>query len=303
MIYLTLGGGLGNQMFQYAVSYEISKKTNQNIICNLYHIRQDAIRDMSLQALSIPDIKICNPAQEYTAKMLIKLARKVGSFQKEEYKWMRSHGFYIEYPEYQYIPLKDTRNHRNYFVEGAFQTYKYFIQDRDEILSLMRVSKKIEKSNEDIWMEILKENSVCVHIRRGDYLKYKYLNICNYEYYKRGMDYICGQTANPIFYIFSPSHEDIEWIKNNYDFSDYTVKYIDCGNADYEELRLMYSCRHFIISNSTFSWWAQFLGTAENKLVVAPDMWNTQAGKEQYNLYLDSWHIIPLENKQENYAK
>ena len=85
------------------------------------------------------------------------------------------------------------------------------------------------------------------------------LNICDYNYYLKSMEYISNKVDSPVFYIFSNSSEDINWIKNNYDFSMYNTVYVDLNNPDYEELRLMYNCKHFIISNSTFSWWGQYL--------------------------------------------
>ena len=134
--------------------------------------------------------------------------------------------------------------------------------------------------------QIENSNSVCVHIRRGDYIGSSF-DICTEAYYQKGMDIIASKVENPTFYIFSNSSEDLQWIKENYHFS-YDLVYVDLNNCDYEELRLMYTCKHFIISNSTFSWWGAYLSTNEEKVVIAPSKWN-QDYKVVEDLYLDHW--------------
>ena len=107
------------------------------------------------------------------------------------------------------------------------------------------------------------------------------------------MERVKEKVENPVFYIFSNTPEDIAWIKEHYDFSEYNVEYVDLNNPDYEELRLMYSCKHFIISNSTFSWWAQYLGEYENKVVVAPSEWNREVD-DCSGIYMSGWEIVEV---------
>ena len=106
-------------------------------------------------------------------------------------------------------------------------------------------------------------------------------------------------TENPVFYVFSNSHEDLEWIEENYKFHDLSgngrninTVFVDLNNPDYEELRLMYSCKHFIISNSTFSWWGAWLGSAPGKIVIAPQRWNLEFTNDT-NIYDPSWLRLP----------
>ena len=70
--------------------------------------------------------------------------------------------------------------------------------------------------------------------------------------------------------------------------------YIDLNNPDYEDFRLMYSCKHFIVSNSTFSWWAQYLGEDKGKIVIAPDVWHKERSNSE-NVYMPDWIRIPID--------
>lgn len=113
-------------------------------------------------------------------------------------------------------------------------------------------------------------NSVCVHIRRGDFLKNSNnLSVCHEKYYLNAMEFIEDKVDNPIFYIFS---DDILDVKNNFKFLGKRIIYVEGKRNDYEEFRLMYNCKHFIISNSTFSWWSSYLGGGDG-IVIAPKKW------------------------------
>ena len=131
----------------------------------------------------------------------------------------------------------------------------------------------ILEHNKELYKEIEKTESVCVTIRRGDFVenkKFKQVyDVCTKSYYYRGMKEIAKQVKDPCFVIFS---DDIPWIKKHMKFP-YNVYYEDGTDTVQEKLRMMYSCKHFVISNSTFSWWAQYLSRNPNKIVVSPNRW------------------------------
>ena len=104
------------------------------------------------------------------------------------------------------------------------------------------------------------------------------------------MRYIAERAKNPVFYIFSDNLKEIEWIKENYHF-DFDVQYIELNNPDYEELRLMYQCKHFVIANSTFSWWGSYLAANEDKIIVAPKIWNKNYFK-RFDIYTEKMILV-----------
>ena len=95
-----------------------------------------------------------------------------------------------------------------------------------------------------------------------------------------------------MFFVFSTGHDDIEWIKENYHFNA-NIQYVDLDNPDYEELRLMKACKHFIISNSTFSWWAAFLARNKTKIVWVPSVWRKDQ-PEANNIIPKEWRKIEV---------
>ena len=119
-------------------------------------------------------------------------------------------------------------------------------------------------------LESIKENnSVSLHVRRGDYLNLKNINVLDVGYYKKAVEYVRKIVEKPTFFIFS---DDLEWCKNSLGFLDDCI-YVDYTQTEIEDLKLMSVCRHNIIANSSFSWWGAWLNKNPSKTVIAPKGW------------------------------
>lgn len=135
------------------------------------------------------------------------------------------------------------------------------------------------------------ENSVSVHIRRGDYVtKSRYNKTyahCTVKYYENAVDYIAKKFPNPHIYIFS---DDTDWIKENIKFP-YETEYVthNIGQNSFEDIRLMSNCKHNVIANSTFSWWGAWLNQNSEKIVVCPDVWFQDSRIVQTDIYPKEW--------------
>ena len=301
MLILTLGGGLGNQMFQYSYARYLQVKFNEPIIyINDAEVIKEANRRYALDSLNIKNVKMIprvirkpiNETERMIRKIIVHVIKSVKLNSSQQFKILNRLGIYYHEDVYKFyqsynslFPIK--------FIEGGFQSPKFF-ENLPGLKDELKVITNVQDQNKKLLKDILYNESVCVHIRRGDYLsdKYKNLNVCNYNYYLKAINYIIDNTMNPVFYIFSNSGEDIEWIKSNYLFPG-NIRYVNNDNVDYEELRLMYSCKHFIISNSTFSWWAQFLSD-RNGIVIAPEKWNRLDREGIEDLYLPGWFKIKV---------
>lgn len=200
-----------------------------------------------------------------------------------------SQGLYYIRDYYQAPPVIESTA-SNKYVWGLFQHVSILDGIEEELRKRFQIKTKASDANKRILEDIKSCNSVCVHIRRGDYLSKPFVNklhICDEQYYVEAVRQASEQIEKPVFFCFSNDHESIEWIKQNYSFPEVDIRYVDLNNPDYEELRLMMACRHFIISNSTFSWWAAVLSDASpQKKVWAPKVWNREAF---VSLNKDSW--------------
>lgn len=301
MLILTVGGGIGNQMFQYGYARYLQELLKEEYIyINDCDVIREYNRQYSLGHCNVKNTKILPRSVSRPLSNVLKNARRIAfrimdatNESAECFKKMNRVGIYYHQDVYKYYESEIAKLPIRY-IEGGFQSWKYF-STINSLKEELRIISPVEEKNIELLEKIRSCESVCIHIRRGDYLsaKYQELNICNYDYYLRGIQYINNMISNPVYFVFSNTIEDLDWIKNNYDFP-YNVIYVKQNNSDYEELRLMYSCKHFIISNSTFSWWAQYLSYSDG-ITIAPDIWNRKHWKGTEDLYLPGWVRIQVE--------
>ncbi len=280
MIELVITGGLGNQMFQYACARNIQlEKNEEKLLINTYLYRKDTYgRRYSLDSCNISNDVETVEYKAYGFKLVGGIANIAENI---VYSIAKYFGVY----------MWKSRKYRNLdcvgdkvVLYGYFQSEKYFIHNADKIKKELKISKAISTTNCEWLNRIQNVNAVCLHIRRGDYLR-EGMVVCDKNYYLSAIDYMKEHVQNPVFFIFS---DDMSWVKENY--SDESFVFVDNNNPDYEELRLMYNCKHFILSNSSFSWWAQYLSDNDEKIVIAPSKW--MPGDPFYDIYMDNWIII-----------
>ncbi len=183
---------------------------------------------------------------------------------------------------------KINKNFTNdYYLYGYWQSEKYFEDIKSILKQELTLKNPLEESKINLIQEIEHKNSVAIHIRRGDYVTNKlYQNICEESYYKKAITIMKEKVDNPVFYIFS---DEIDWVKENWKFKG-NIIFMNYANKDFEELEIMKHCKHFIIANSSFSWWAQYLSDNPKKIVVAPKKWYNHDKK--VDIYQKNWITI-----------
>lgn len=300
MIIADIKCGMGNQMFQYAYARALQKITNDESIqfnmCTAKRMKDGrtyALGNCVLnEYVSIPN-KLTQTFWNVVWKVTLKSnKRKLSDMSAEEqYLKQAKGGLYTTEVIFKYFGIPASKTKVKY-TNGWWQSPKYFACVEDEIRRELKIKTAASDKNKKMLQTILQTpNSVCLHVRRGDYLSSSFateLDICNKGYYDRAIQLMRDKVQNPHFFVFTTSHEDVRWIKENWKYEGTDFTYVDLNNPDYEELRLMYSCQHFILANSTFSWWGAFLSDNKQKVVLAPDRWNNRE-TDYEDIYCEGW--------------
>lgn len=287
-IIVKFNGGLGNQMFQWAFGHALEKETRVETIFDMSFFEKKYARPYELG--------IFNLQAKFVEDFWLKLKLKImWNFRKNlKNKSFLGLNFYHE-PHFEYSKYA-FRIKSNTYIEGFFQSEKYFEHIKDEILTAFTFKTKPDKFNQYLIDEMKKSNSVSIHIRRGDYVqKKRYQDLyatCSLNYYRRGVEYIASKYSNPKLFIFS---DDIQWAKTNWDLP-YESVFVNTnsGEKSYEDMRLMSNCKHNIIANSSFSWWGAWLNNNKEKIVIAPKKWFNDGRINQDDVIPSEW--IKLEN-------
>lgn len=305
MIVLMLKDGLGNQMFEYAYAKKLQEQSGdqQIAICTfLYNLKNFSLggtRNCSLHHFKLDNQTVVLhgiPNLMAFAGFMLRLFRVyredfISWFVKgkrvsrgEKYSSDCEKGVYVSEGSFMVPPYVKSRSRIKY-IFGNYEGIHALPEKMGAFRTCMEITTEPSSENSNMLEQINRSEAVCVHIRRGDYLNAgnEWLQVCTKEYYLRGIRYMQDHVASPTFFIFSNTHKDLEWIKNNYEF-DFEPVYVDLSNPDYEELRLMSKCKHFVISNSTFSWWAAQISGNPKKIVYVPQVWSKR-DKDSSKMY------------------
>lgn len=285
MIIVKLIGGLGNQMFQYALGRHLSEKNNVEFKIDISGFESYKLHRYSLNTFNTKN----NIASKYEIDKFKKYKVRPGK------KWFLYNKFiadnlkYFQEKEFSFNPkVLDIKD--NAYIDGYWQSEKYFKEIESLLKHEFTLKKEFENVDNKILETIVANDSVSLHIRRSDYVTREKTNqihgICSLKYYNTAILKIKEIIKNPFFFVFS---DDMPWVKENLKL-DYPVVYVDHGQGkNYEDLILMSRCKHNIIANSTFSWWGAWLNENPNKIVIAPKKWFNDESKNTKDLIPDGW--------------
>ena len=313
MIQLKITGRAGNQFFQYATVYSYMKENNINekLYISFEELERkktdnktffDTLSFFNVQQYKKVDkIKMTNYQKilDFCYKVnikLIRIFRKLtrSSMKSKDYNFIDKvwHKILNKNGLYYYMPTNREfykSQNSNIIFYGSFEYEKTLEKYKDDIYKMYTPIHEEKSENKKLYEIIRNTNSVCVTIRRGDFLLDKFKKsfyICTPKYFEKAITEMNKKIKKTQYIVFS---DDIEWCKKNMKFPKNTL-YESGDDPIWEKIRLMYNCKNFIISNSTFSWWAQYLSRNENKFIIAPKVWN----KFEYAnpIYNSKWHII-----------
>ena len=311
-------GRLGNQMFQYATvrAFQMKYYPNEKIILDFSEVYskdnvgyREELSNFRVENFNCGKMKL-NFLQKtlnfnlliikFNVLMISKFNHSINyncSMYKIEKKLQRIFNKFGLYSfRLGYYQFKKTKA-KNICFYGTFESAKYFDDIKEQLQKEFTPKFDVIAKNVTLYQKIKNTNSVCVTIRRGDFVSNegykKDLYVCTPEYFAKAIEKIKKIVPDPTFFIFL---YDVEWCRKNMKFPKNT--YLESGTDPvWEKLRMMYTCKHFIISNSTFSWWAQYLSRNDKKVVIAPSRWGNQSYKkpdELIDIYQEDWILIDV---------
>lgn len=267
-------GGLGNQMFQYALLVALRETFHEEVLMDpsvfdtyKLHNGFELERVFNVTARRATTDEIRRLSRYTTSYFISRIYSRCFPAKRTE---CREHKFYMYYPEY-------LEKVGDFYYDGYWQNPDYFNSFRKSILKEFTFKTKLEGSNLELATKLSQcHNCVSIHVRRGDYLKHKlYRGLCNIDYYRASIDYVKNMVGRDLqFVIFS---NDIQWCQQHLleseDLARSTFVDWNHGYDSYKDMQLMSMCRVNIIANSSFSWWAAYMNEREDRMTIAPKKW------------------------------
>lgn len=293
MVSVEIIGGLGNQMFQYAIGRRLSLEKNTEMKLDISLFSTYDIHKYGLNNFNIVEnycnnneieefqlLKIKHPLRKIYRSLLWKLENKETS------------GFVL---------IKEKKSHyddnifnnlqSNVYLSGYWQSEKNFKSIEYILREEFKPRFPLSFKSNVVRKNVNDTESVSIHIRRGDYITNLEANavhgVLPLDYYHKAISLIEEKINNPFYYIFS---DDPEWVKQNLQM-DQKCYYVTHNGSEraYEDMHLMSQCKHNIIANSTFSWWGAWLNNNPNKIIIAPHRWFSNNKVNTRDLIPDSW--------------
>ena len=180
---------------------------------------------------------------------------------------------------------------KNAYLIGYWQNEKYFKEIEKQIRKDFSFRDIFSEKVRELARDISNSNSICLNIRRGDFVNNPSHGFVGMEYVTKAVDHMRRNVGNQKIYVFS---DEIDWCKQNLKFGcpHFFVTHDYAGESFSAYLYLMIKCSHFIIPNSTFGWWGAWLSDNPEKIVVAPKRWLNAPGIDTSDIIPRSWITI-----------
>lgn len=276
MIIVKLMGGMGNQMFQYAFGRNLSIKYNVPLKIDLSFLKNRNMghnfvyRDYDLDIFHVhSDFEIGYINNLYTANEP-----------------------HFHYSQNFINAIENTlKSGNSILLDGYWQSYLYFKEYEEIIREDFKFRDNVELTNnneiDQMVKKIKESNSVLINVRRTDYLNTNFHGVMGMDYINNARTIIESKVDNPHYFIFS---DDVDWCRENMKFDNMTiVDHSYKGEKFGYYLQLMSKCKHFIIPNSSFAWWAAWMNTDDSKIVISPKQWFTDNNINTNDLIPSNW--------------
>jgi hypothetical protein len=289
-VIVRLVGGLGNQMFQYAAGRAVAARNQAPLIFDLSWFGTDPERQYALAPFKIDaSVRMDQAQKDAKFSWMQRLTRRV-----QRKLALAGQGLPV-FSEKSFRYDADIESvSAPVILDGYFQSEHYFSSVRSLITAQFQLKEEAKGLTAEMLGLIRSSDAICVHIRRGDYVTNSeansYHGTCSLEYYDTGLSEVSTGLKNPHCFVFS---DDPLWVRENFKASMPTTLIDIHGTQQaHEDLRLMRECQHFVIANSSLSWWGAWLGTKKDKRVVAPKVWFKNNKNDTADLIPSSWQRV-----------
>lgn len=286
-VIIRLQGGLGNQLHQYAYGLLLAKKIDADLYFDKEFLTDHSkklnitIRDLEINKFEI-DCKFYKSI--ISNQLVLSLLKRLKLNQLFNY-------FKVNIVS-SYVPLDSLINEKInfYYLDGIMGQNSDYESDADSLLEKFKINEDFLYLNEIVKKEITEGPSVAIHIRRTDYLKPGSIHhVLGLDYYKNAIKFIDSKVKDASYYIFS---DDRDFVNENFSGNNiHIINYSDKHAAFFDFLAIK-NCQHHIIANSTFSWWAAYLGQKTDGIIVAPSVCLTTQELNLEITYPKNWIVF-----------
>lgn len=290
MIIAQICGGLGNQMFQYALGRRLAHDRGVALKLDLTPLATDPLRDYACDQFAVTATvadaeELARSGVEPPPRGFF--ARLLRGAPPPVMRVVREAAFTFD-PDVLAAPA-------DAHLIGYWQSERYFVDAADLIREEFRLARPMHPARAAVHAEIAAAAApISVHVRRGDYVSNPtaaaYHGTCSPDWYAAAMTRVAEGVDDPTFFVFS---DDPAWARDNLpsDRRRVFVAPLDDGR-DGEDMHLMAACRRHVIANSSFSWWGAWLDPSPDKRVVAPARWFASAPHDTRDLLPSSWERL-----------
>jgi hypothetical protein len=284
-----LAGGLGNQMFQYAFGRELAERHEAKLKLDLGFYSNEKlnkpVRTFDLNIFNIyADIATPDEVFQLSKRTRIEIADRALN---------RLFGVKSSHIREPHIHFSNAvfESPDNVYLSGYWASEKYFADVTSTLRQEFTFRDPPTSNACRILDKIESTNSICVHVRRADFLTNPTSGFHGVEYFEKAEGILLERLPDRTYFVFS---DDIDWCRETLVFGGRTIFVSDDfgEHKARDDFRLMSSCKHFIIPNSTFSWWAAWLSHNSDKIVVAPKRWLADTSIDTSDILPPAWYRI-----------
>lgn len=281
-------GGLGNQLFQYAFAFALKHQLRgstleavTSLVTKRYPRRDYYLRQLGLE---IPECRM-------------DIQRWMGVFWHRSFRKrvpVISHfpGMIMESGDWQKDLERANAIPGDIWLFGYWQDIQVADMAREHLRHQVSKYTLTTPKSLELAARLSRQTTIAVHVRRGDYVSkpkaHKIHHVCTPQYYLAGVERLRRKWPKLPLLVFS---DDIDWCKTELGLRG-DVDFVDPAIPDVDQFVLLSRCQHFVVSNSTFSWWAAYLGVHDDNTIVGPRYWFRGVETSRTGLFLPRWHYI-----------